>query len=189
MSNKNIAKNISSRCDATTSIRHNPILNMGTLNMTICRISPLTARSGSAKQTPERQHRTRFADEPDYNCQRDEDGRREEPHYYEAPRRDERQHDMEHRDGYDSREKPQPARASKASDSARRTESDSDGQAPTLPTGKGRHMRNLRNDMQTEEWEREADERYEAKDAADRAERQAKRHTDQEPSYHSRSEN
>ena len=82
----------------------------------------------------------------------------------------------------------QPARASKPSDNARRTESNLDGQAPTLPIGKGKHARNLRNDAQTEEWERETDERYEAKDAADRAERQAKRHTDQEPSYHSRSE-
>ena len=140
------------------------------------------------RQTPERQHLTRFDDEPDYNCQRDEDGRREEPHYYEAPRRDERQHDSEHRDGYDSRDKPQPARASKPSDNARRTESDSDGQAPTLPTGKGKHARNLRNDAQTKEWEREIDERYEAKDSADHPERQAKRHTDQDPSYHSRSE-
>ena len=123
------------------------------------------------RHTPGRQHRTRFADEADYNGQRDEDGRREEPQYYEAPRRDERQHDSEHRDGYDSRDKPQPARANKPSDNARRTESDSDGQAPTLPTGKGKHARSIRNDAQTEEWERETDERHEAKDAADRAKR------------------
>ena len=150
MSNKDIANNLSSRCEATKRNRHSPMLGMETLNMATCRINAPTTHSGNARPpivSIAHASLTKLT-----KMVRDEDGRLEDPQYYEAPRRDERQHDSEHRDGYDSRDNPQPARASKPSDNSRRTESDSDGQAPTLPTGNGKHARNLRNDAQNKEW-------------------------------------
>lgn len=114
-------------------------------------------------QASERQKRTRFVEETEYDDRGNEDGRSGELHADEAPRRDDRQHEGDHHDGYCSRGKPENARAYRQSDDSRRTERDPDGKAPAFPYGKGKHARNLRNDAKTEELKREADDREEFK--------------------------